>query len=463
MVRPMADLGLYLADMTDWPQPQRAGGAVARRQRRLPPAGARPARHVRPAALAATSPTAPRSRGRRAGWTNDRNVTQMLEFLASRGVVAVAGRRGRHRLWDLAERVYPAGTPVVPADEARRIRDEKRLRSLGVARPQFVGDAGITGRGRGHLRAVARRPGGDRRRLRRPHRACSRRSTGSSTTGPAPSTCSTSSTSLEMYKPKAKRRWGYFALPVLHHDRLIGKVDAAADRKASQLQVHAIHQDVRFTRAINAGVDAELDALAALARPRRRRLRLIGQLDRSHPGMIDHATTYFGGVRRLSKGAHDSSNRREGSLGTVPHARADHRSDQELRPARTGPCRDPCADTAAPAARRRRSWRHPGEHQRVPRPGHTGGLLLPADRRRDAVRRQRRAQGGPLVQLGRRCSPRPARRVRSRWRVAVPALHRRNRLLRGQRRRDDLVLEAQAPGRDRVVRRDDLWSLSPCG
>ena len=36
---------------------------------------------------------------------------------------------------------------------------------------------------------------------------------------------------LEMYKPKAQRRWGYFALPVLHDDRLVGKVDATADRK----------------------------------------------------------------------------------------------------------------------------------------------------------------------------------------------------------------------------------------
>ena len=42
---------------------------------------------------------------------------------------------------------------------------------------------------------------------------------------------------LEMYKPAAKRRWGYFALPILHGDRLVGKVDAAADRKASVLRV----------------------------------------------------------------------------------------------------------------------------------------------------------------------------------------------------------------------------------
>ena len=48
---------------------------------------------------------------------------------------------------------------------------------------------------------------------------------------------------------------------MLHHDRLVGKVDATADRKAS-LQVHAVHQDVPFTRAMTAAVHAELEALA---------------------------------------------------------------------------------------------------------------------------------------------------------------------------------------------------------
>jgi uncharacterized protein len=68
---------------------------------------------------------------------------------------------------------------------------------------------------------------------------------------------------LEMYKPAAKRRWGYFALPVLHGDRLIGKVDAIADRKASLLRVNAIHQDVKFTRPVMRAVQAELDDLAS--------------------------------------------------------------------------------------------------------------------------------------------------------------------------------------------------------
>ena len=65
-----------------------------------------------------------------------------------------------------------------------------------------------------------------------------------------------------MYKPAAKRRWGYFALPILHGDRLVGKLDAIADRKASLLRVHAIHEDVTFSRAMAAAVRKEIQDLA---------------------------------------------------------------------------------------------------------------------------------------------------------------------------------------------------------
>ena len=50
---------------------------------------------------------------------------------------------------------------------------------------------------------------------------------------------------------------------MLHHDRLVGKVDAVADRKASRLRVHAIHQDAQFTRAMTRAVHAELEDLAS--------------------------------------------------------------------------------------------------------------------------------------------------------------------------------------------------------
>jgi hypothetical protein len=50
---------------------------------------------------------------------------------------------------------------------------------------------------------------------------------------------------------------------VLHLDRLVGKVDAVVDRKASQLQVNAVHHDVSFTRVMTGAVNAELGALAS--------------------------------------------------------------------------------------------------------------------------------------------------------------------------------------------------------
>lgn len=57
------------------------------------------------------------------GWTNNKNVTMLLEFMVQRGEVATADRQGRERLWDLAARVYP-DVPLVPTEDARRIRDE---------------------------------------------------------------------------------------------------------------------------------------------------------------------------------------------------------------------------------------------------------------------------------------------------------------------------------------------------
>ena len=269
LVRPMRDLGLVLAGAAAWPSHDapREWLRVNEPFRRdilelLERAGPLQSRDIPDTSVVPWTST---------GWTNNKNVSRMLEFLMMRGDVAIAGRVGRERLWDLPERVYPRKVKIPSLDEARRIKNERRLRSLGVARakstvmpiePIDVGDAGepavIEGTpgewrvdpdaleadfdGRTALLSPFDRLVYDRVRALE---------------------LFDFEYTLEMYKPAAKRRWGYFALPVLHGDSLVGKVDALADRKASVLRVNAIHEDVKFTRAITKAVQRELEELAS--------------------------------------------------------------------------------------------------------------------------------------------------------------------------------------------------------
>lgn len=261
VLRPMADLPLYLADMAEWPGEGTRTRAwldanAAFREHvldRLRESGPLPSREIEDTcAVPWTS----------SGWSNDKNVTRMLDVLTTRGEVAVSARRGRERLFDLAERVFPAGVEAVPAEEARRIRNERWLRSLGIARPRAVGDAGVPAEVEGtkglwrlDAGATAEAFEGRTALLSPFDRLVHDRKRALELFG--------FEYTLEMYKPKEHRRWGYFALPVLHGDRLVGKVDAAADRTSSLLRVHAIHRDVPWTRKVTAAVDAELRSLAA--------------------------------------------------------------------------------------------------------------------------------------------------------------------------------------------------------
>jgi uncharacterized protein len=269
MVRRMSDLGLYLAEMETFPRYDKQREWLRANDRfrrdvldRLAASGPLLSRDI-PDTSVVPWPSS--------GWTNDRNVTQMLEFLMMRGEIAIAGRQGRQRVWDLAGRVYPADTPVVPSDEALRERNRRRLRSLGIARQKgtaipidsvVVGDAGepatvegVAGTWRVDPEAIGQ-PFEGRTALLSPFdRLTYDRARAIQLFD--------FEYVLEMYKPKEKRRWGFFALPILHHDRLVGKLDATADRKRSALRVHAIHQDLPFTRTITRAVDQELAALAS--------------------------------------------------------------------------------------------------------------------------------------------------------------------------------------------------------
>ena len=274
MIRPAEDLALYRAEMAQRRDGVGLSGWQASIQRwveandacrrdildRLTRSGPLPSREL-PDTCAVPWASS--------GWTNDRNVTQLLEMMVGRGEVAIAGRRGRDRLWDLADRVYP-DDPVVPLEEAFRIRDERRLRALGIARargpecpvePADVGAAGepaVVAGVRGEWRVDPARLGQPfigRAALLSPFdRLIHERK--------RMAEIFEFDYQLEMFKPAAKRRWGYFALPILYGDRLVGKLDAKADRKAGVLRVDAIHEDVPFDTATSAAVRAEIEDLA---------------------------------------------------------------------------------------------------------------------------------------------------------------------------------------------------------
>ena len=271
LVRPMADLPLFLAGMREFPWRERTRAWLEANDSfrrdilaRLADAGPLASRDIPDTAAVPWAST---------GWTNNRNTTQLLEILALRGEIAISHRKGRERFWDLAERVYP-DVDAVPLEDALRIRDERRLAALGIARakapeqpiePVHVRSAGeeavvdgvpgtwrvdpaaleaaTEGRfaGRTALLSPFDRLSYDRVRTRQ---------------------LFDYEYLLEMYKPESKRRWGYFALPVLHGDRLVGKVDAKVDRTAGVLAVRAIHEDTPFDAETTDAVHAELDRLA---------------------------------------------------------------------------------------------------------------------------------------------------------------------------------------------------------
>jgi uncharacterized protein YcaQ len=156
-------------------------------------------------------------------WWGARKMGLMLEILSSRGEVAVVGRRNGQRLWDLAERWYPE-TESVPWREAEQQIEEKRSRAAGVrlARDGWLAQPGADDG------AVA-----DRITFLSPFdRLIHDRARAEALFG--------FRYRLEMYVPKEKREFGYYVLPILRGDRLIGRVDVQRDAKAKTLVVRRV-------------------------------------------------------------------------------------------------------------------------------------------------------------------------------------------------------------------------------
>ncbi|MFE3900761.1 winged helix-turn-helix domain-containing protein [Streptomyces sp. NPDC059153] len=231
------------------------------------------------------------------GWTAGRNVERMLTFLWLQGRIMVAGRAAGQRLWGLPGACLPAGAdrPAVSPAEMVSMATEHTLRALGVARPldikqyflrgKYTGLAGVlrtlTEQGRvvpvrvdgggppsetwyvhadalGELEAIRAGHWQGRTALLSPFdnlindRRLTERLWGFAFRN-------------EMYIPKAKRHYGYYLLPILHGDRLVGRAAPRFDRSRGVLLIEGLYleTDIKPTAVLRRVVTGQLDELAA--------------------------------------------------------------------------------------------------------------------------------------------------------------------------------------------------------
>ncbi len=207
------------------------------------------------------------------GWTSGRDVSQMLDYLWTTGKIMVAGRSGIQKLWDLSERCLPDWTPreKLPEKEVVRRAAQRALRALGVATPQQI-KIHFTRNRYPHLTerlhelaaagVIQRLHVGDEKgewyihaddvplldRIEKNELAFER------TTLLSPFDnliCDRTRTrqlfnfdfTIEIYVPAHKRQYGYYVLPILHGDRLIGRIDPKFDREHNRLHIHAVHAE----------------------------------------------------------------------------------------------------------------------------------------------------------------------------------------------------------------------------
>jgi uncharacterized protein YcaQ len=226
----------------------------------------------------------------RDAWTHRPNVNRMLDLMWVRGIVGISRRDGVQRVWDLLERC------VAPDAPRERLTDEEvtyraapfAIKALGAGRIPHI-RAHFTRNRYPHLPQVLER-------LRKEGRVeriavkglgddwwiCAE-DLETLEHDFAPRTvllspfdnllCDRARTEalfgfthrLEIYVPKPKRRWGYFVLPILDGERLVGRADLAIDRKRGVLQALSVHKEPGAPRGkrLPQAIRRELERLAA--------------------------------------------------------------------------------------------------------------------------------------------------------------------------------------------------------
>ncbi|MFE9257346.1 winged helix-turn-helix domain-containing protein [Streptomyces sp. NPDC006879] len=230
------------------------------------------------------------------GWTAGRNVERMLTFLWLQGRIMVAGREAGQRLWSLPEACLPPGTDLspMPAEDKVATATEHTLRALGVARPldikqyflrgQYVGLPAVlrTLTEQGRVIPVRVEGGGPSETWyvhadAQAELAAVRAGDWQGRTvllSPFDNLVSDRRLTQrlwdfdfrnEMYVPKAKREYGYYLLPIVHQDRLVGRISPRVERKGDRLVVEGIflEPDVKPTATLRRAVVEQLEDLAS--------------------------------------------------------------------------------------------------------------------------------------------------------------------------------------------------------
>jgi uncharacterized protein YcaQ len=231
---------------------------------------------------------------RQGGWWGWKPEKRALETLFTMGELMVARRQNFQRVYDLRERVLPIwdDTQLPPRKDGQRALILKVVRALGVTTAAWVADYFRTRKQDTNPLVVelaqeeklltAQVKGWDSPAYIHPdNREIAEQAAGNALRSQLTTLLSPFDPlvwdrtrtremfnfdyTLECYTPAAKRRYGYFTLPILHRGALIGRLDPKAHRQDGYLEIKAFHlePEVRVTDKLVADVATTLRACAA--------------------------------------------------------------------------------------------------------------------------------------------------------------------------------------------------------
>jgi hypothetical protein len=217
-----------------------------------------------------------REAGKGNGWWDWKPEKRHLEVLFAIGELMVAERRNFQRVYDVTERVLPHwndARDLQPADAVATELLRRSCRALGVMRADWAADYYRLPR-RPYTDALhALADAGELMQVSVDESSGALTSTVTTVLSPFdPVVWDRKRASalfdfdyvIECYVPAAKRKYGYFVLPILNRGKLIGRIDAKAHRATGVFEVKALHLEpgVRVSGRLIADVRRALQRCA---------------------------------------------------------------------------------------------------------------------------------------------------------------------------------------------------------